>query len=263
MVLSSAGKIRVVAHRGASGYAPEITLASYQLALAMNVDYVEMDIHMLRDGTLVAIHDPDVRRTTNGKGRLSGLTLSELKSLDAGSWFNKKYPEKARPEFEGLKVPTLQEIFDLTGESSAGCYIEIKDPERYPADLESSLISLIRKNRLESRSRIISFSRQSIIKIKALDSRMYTGLLISRRGKNPVQAALEAGAEELAIRHDLAGAKIIGAAHDNGLSVSVWTVDQESDMERMIRLGIDVIITNYPDRLQKLLNHETHEPHEK
>jgi len=88
-------------------------MEAYRLALEMKADFVEMDIHMLRDGVLVAIHDPDVKRTTNGKGLLCELTLAELKALDAGSWFNRTYPRKARREYVGLKVPTLEEVIDF------------------------------------------------------------------------------------------------------------------------------------------------------
>ena len=217
----------------------------------MKADFVEMDIHMLRDGTLVALHDPDVKRTTNGKGLICKLTLAELKALDAGSWFNKTYPRKARPEYVGLKVPTLEEIIDFVKGSPAGCYIEIKDP--HPPELESTLLSVIHNRQMEKRSRIISFSAQSIGKIKTLDSSIQTGLLISLYRKDPIRAAREIRADELAIRYNLATDVIVDSAHGNGLAVSVWTVNRESDMERMIKLGIDCIITNYPDRLQRLL----------
>ena len=249
-------KPQVIAHRGASGYAPETTLEAYRLALQMGVDGIEMDVHRLRDGVIVAIHDPDVKRTTNGKGRISDLTLTELKSLDAGSWFNDAFPEKARPEYVGLKVPTLQEIIDLIRESSVGLYVEIKNPERYPPDLESSLLSIICENKLGSRTRFLSFSAQSVSKIKALNPSIQTALLISDSGKNPVQAALQVSADELAIRHDLVTPAIADIAHKNNLSVSAWTVNREADLQRMIRLGADCIITNYPDRLNRLLGKE-------
>jgi len=228
-------------------------MEAYRLALEMKADFVEMDIHMLRDGVLVAIHDPDVKRTTNGKGLLCELTLAELKALDAGSWFNRTYPRKARREYVGLKVPTLEEVIDFVKGSPAGCYIEIKDPERYPPELESTLLSVIHNRQMEKRSRIISFSAQSIGKIKTLDSSIQTGLLIAGHRKDAVRAAREIRADELAIRYNLATDVIVDSAHVNGLTVSVWTVDRESDMERMIKLGVDCIITNYPDRLQRLL----------
>jgi glycerophosphoryl diester phosphodiesterase len=245
--------VQVVAHRGASGYAPETTLEAYRLALEMGADFVEMDIHMLRDGTLVAMHDTDVKRTTDGKGRLSSLTLAQVQSLDAGSWFNRAYPRKARPEYAGLRVPTLQEIFNLVKAGSAGVYVELKNPERYPARLESALISMIRENRLEKRSRVISFSAQSIGKIKKLDAEIQTGLLLSRPGRDPVGKTIRVPADELAIRYDRATPAIVASAKDKGLSVSVWTVDRKPDMERMIRMGVDRITTNYPDRLLHLL----------
>lgn len=240
------GRVQIVAHRGASGYAPETTLEAYRLALEMGADYVEADIHMLRDGTLVAMHDADVRRTTGSRGKLSDLTLPEIKTLDAGKWFNNAYPEKARPEYAGLRIPTLQEILDLVRTTSAGCYLETKDPDRYPPILESELISLLYKSGMEKRTRVISFSAQSIEKIRVLDESIATGLLISKRGKDPVKAALRVPADELAIRHDLATAAIVESAHKNGISVSVWTVDREKDFNRVIRLGVDRIITNYP-----------------
>ncbi len=124
-------KIQVVGHRGASGYAPETTIASYRMAIQMGADYVETDVHRSRDGVLVAIHDAEVSRTTNGKGFVADHTLAELKALDAGSWFNNAFPEKARPDYIGLRVPALQEVMDVVQESSAGLFIEIKDPERY------------------------------------------------------------------------------------------------------------------------------------
>jgi glycerophosphoryl diester phosphodiesterase len=253
-------KPKVIAHRGASGYAPETTLAAYRLALQMGVDGIEMDVHPLRDGTIVAIHDPDVKRTTNGRGRIAELALQELKALDAGSWFNKKYPGKARSGFAGLRVPTLQEIIELAKESSVEFYIEIKDPERYSPDLESTLLAIVRGNQIEKRTRFISFSAQSIAKIKYLDPAIQTGLLISDRSKDPVRFALRVNADELAIRHTLATQAIVDTAHKNGLSVSVWTVNSQAHMQRIIRLGVDCIITNYPDRLIRYLAREAASP---
>jgi glycerophosphoryl diester phosphodiesterase len=250
-------RIQAVGHRGASGYAPETTLEAYRLAIQMGVDFVETDVHRLRDGILVAIHDADVKRTTNGKGWIADLTLAELKSLDAGSWFNRAFPEKARPEYAGLRVPTLQEVIDLVKESSAGLFIEIKDPERYPPDLESSLLSLVRNNQMEKRTRFLSFSAQSIRKIKELDASIPTVFLISRPDKNSVRATLEIPADELGIRYNNATPAIVDEAHKHGLLISVWTVDKEEDMQRMLGLGVDRITTNYPDRLIRLLGRDS------
>jgi glycerophosphoryl diester phosphodiesterase len=252
-MISESKKPKIIAHRGASGHAPETTLEAYRLALQMGADGVEMDVRRLRDGTMVAIHDPNIKRTTNGKGKISEITLAQVKTLDAGSWFNKAYPKKARTEYVGLKVPTLQEIIDLIKESSAELYMEIKDAERYKPCLEPSLLSIVIDNVMEKRTRFLSFSAQSICRIKALDASIRTGLLISTPGGNPVQQALRVSADELAIQHNLATHALIDVAHNNGLSISVWTVDEQKDFQRVIRLGVDGIITNYPDRINLLL----------
>jgi glycerophosphoryl diester phosphodiesterase len=249
-------KIHSIGHRGASGYAPETTLESYRLAIRMGVDFVETDIHMLRDGTIVAIHDADLQRTTNGKGWVGDLTLAEVKQLDAGSWFNSAYPEKARPEYVGLKVPTLQEIIDVVKESSAGLFIEIKDPERYAPDLESSLLSLVRRNQMEKRTRFISFSAQSLLEIKKLDASAPTVLLIAKPEKDPVLAAHEISADELGLLYLCATPGIVEEAHHRGLLINVWTVDKREDMKRMMELGVDRITSNYPDLLVDLLPKE-------
>jgi glycerophosphoryl diester phosphodiesterase len=246
-------EIQVVGHRGASGYAPEATLEAFRLAIQMGVDFVETDVHRLRDGAIVAIHDADLNRTTNGKGWVADLTLPELKALDAGSWFNAAYPEKARPEYARLQVPTLQEVVDLVKASRAGLFIEIKDPERYPPDLESSLLSLVRNNQMEKRTRFLSFNATSLRKIKELDDSVPTVLLVSKPDINPVKAALAVPVDELGLLHERATPAIIDEARHKGLLISVWTVDKQEDMRRIIELGTDSITTNYPDRLLRLL----------
>jgi glycerophosphoryl diester phosphodiesterase len=244
---------QIVAHRGASGHAPEITLEACRMALQMKADFLEIDVHQTCDGIIVGIHDPDVSRTTNGRGRIADLTLAELKLLDAGSWFNQNHPKKARPEFIGLQIPTLQEILDLIRDSQTGVYIEIKNPELYPQDFESSLASLIQRNQFENRTLFLSFSSQSLMKTKDIKPSIPTALLISEPAEDPIQTALEIRADELAIRYNLATPDLIHAAHECDLSVSVWTVNEPADLLRMIHCGADRIITNYPDRLAALL----------
>jgi glycerophosphoryl diester phosphodiesterase len=253
-------KIQVVGHRGASGYAPETTIESYRMAIQLGADFVETDVHRSRDGVLVAIHDADVRRTTNGKGFVADHTLAELKALDAGSWFNKAFPEKARPDYIGLRVPALREIMNVVQESSAGLFIEIKEPERYQQsaisrlpDLESTLLSLIHSSHRKNRTHVLSFSADSLRKIKELDASVPTVFLAAKSNENPVQATLDIPADELGILHTLATPAHIEEAHRSGILISVWTVDQPEDMKRMIALGVDRITTNYPDRLIQLL----------
>jgi len=252
-MISKPQRPKVIAHRGASGYAPETTLAAYRLALHMGVDAIEMDVRKLRDGAIVAFHDPDVKRTTNGQGLISGFTLEEVKALDAGSWFNDAYRQKARPEYAGLKVPTLGEIIELTKESSVELFVEIKDPDPRTADLESAVFSILRESGMLRRTRFLSFSARALQRIKNLDPSSNAMLLIANSETDPVEATLQTGADELGILYKLATPAILEAARARLLPVSVWTVDDEADMARMIRLGVDRITTNYPDRLIQIL----------
>jgi len=252
-LLFSSKSPQVVAHRGASGWAPETTPASYRLALEMKADYLELDVQMTKDGEIVAIHDALVDRTTNGKGAIGEITLAQLKELDAGSWFNRTYPEKASREFAGQRVPTLQEVIDLAKNSGAGLYIETKNPELYPPNFEAMLLDIVRRNGFEKRVMVQSFNGRSVQKVKELDAGIPTALLIEISKGDPVDDTLAAGANELAIEYKQLTPEILSKAQKRGLTVAVWTVDEEEDLRRMIHLGVQRIITNYPDRLNRLL----------
>ena len=239
---------KIIAHRGASGYAPEITLEAYRQVVPMGCDGVELDVQMLRDGTLIAFHDPDVERTTDGRGQLLDYTLESIKKLDAGSWFNRAFPEKARPEYAGLQVPTLDEILKLLKESHLEFFIEIKNPELYPPDFETRLIECVEENQLVERTLFMSFSAASIRKIKTLRPAARTALLACLMMPDPVSAARDAGADELGIYYHLASPELIESARKYDITFSVWTVDDPEDIRRMLALGVDCITSNYPDR---------------
>jgi len=144
----------VIAHRGASFDAPEETVPSYTLARELGADYLEMDIQRTKDGVLIALHDNTLERTTNIaevfpdriKDPLSTFTLAEIKHLDAGSWFNKAHPDRARPSYVGLKILTLDEVIDIAegGENKPGMYIETKVPSQFPG-VEEDLKNLLTK----------------------------------------------------------------------------------------------------------------------
>lgn len=169
----TANQILNVAHRGASGYAPEHTLTSYELGEKMKGDYIEVDLQMTKDGQLIAMHDETLDRTTNGTGLVKDYTLDEIKKLDAGSWFNEKYPDYAKEEYAGLKVPTLEEVIQKFGKD-ARYYIETKSPEVYPG-MEEKLLEILEEYKLtgvnapSSKVLIQSFSPESLKKIHDLN----------------------------------------------------------------------------------------------
>ena len=165
----------VIAHRGASFDAPESTAPAYVLARELGADYLELDLQRTRDGVLVAVHDDDLLRTSDVAQRfperqgspVSAFTLAELKSLDAGSWFNQAYPERARERFKGLQILTLDEVMDIAqgnAQRRPGLYIETKVPSLFPgieADLKAKLQA---RGWLDKPGRVVlqSFDRSSL-----------------------------------------------------------------------------------------------------
>src|SRR5215210_3526785 len=135
-----------IGHRGASGEAPEHTIAAYDLAIREGADYIEQDLQLTRDGVLVVLHDETLDRTARGPaqnctGRVDAKTLAQLKTCDVGTWFNEAFPDRARPEYVGLQIPTLEEVFQRYGKR-INYYIETKSPET--ADrMEERLLALL------------------------------------------------------------------------------------------------------------------------
>lgn len=169
-------KFTTIAHRGASGYAPEHTFFSYDKSHnAIGASYIEIDLQMTKDGHLVAMHDETLDRTTNGTGRVDQYTLKELKQLDAGSKFNSQNPQYANSNYKGAKIPTLDEILERYG-TSANYYIETKSPDVYPGMEEKLLDSLNKHHMLNKQSLnnghvlVQSFSQESLLKMQKLNS---------------------------------------------------------------------------------------------
>jgi len=184
----------LIAHRGASGYAPEHTFASYELAIEQGADFIEQDLQLTKDGALICLHDPDLERTTNvseifpnratvrdpeatGKPRRGwytiDLTLDEIKKLDAGSWFNRANPFAAKQSYAGLRVPTLDETIKLVGDR-AGLYIELKHFPFYKSlgfDVAQKLAAILNHHGFDKRPNRIfiqSFSKESLLRFRDL-----------------------------------------------------------------------------------------------
>lgn len=251
-----------IAHRGASAYAPEHTLASYELGEKMKGDYIEIDVQMTKDGHLIVMHDETVDRTTNGTGRVKDLTLEEIKALDAGSWFNEAYPEYAKPEYVGLKVPTLEEVFKKFRKGSK-YYIETKSPHLYPG-VEEKLVEMLdrygltHKESLKKRQVVIqSFSRESLLKVRRLNPDIplvqaydseASANISDEELKKVKEYAIGIGPNYQRIDRD-----VVKRAHKYGLYISPYTVNSKEDMRMLIDWGVDGIVTNHPDWLHQVL----------
>jgi glycerophosphoryl diester phosphodiesterase len=231
----------VIGHRGAAGLAPENTLAAIQTAIDLGVDAVEFDIHRTSDGELVVIHDNDVDRTTDGEGFVRNLTLAEIKTLDAGSWFG--------DDFAGEPVPTVRDVFDMVQDDDVLLFIELKDPFLYTG-IEDDLVELINEYGYEDRAHILSFYHRSLNVIRDLNPDLVLSGLWTESPSEDGEGFDVVNARYTMLTRP---AEFIESYHAQGIEVMVWTVNDVATMIPLIEAGIDGITTDYPDRLLDLL----------
>lgn len=235
---------KVWAHRGASGYAPENTLEAFRKAVEMGADGVELDVQLTKDAQVVVIHDESIDRVSNGSGRVEDYTLEELKKFN----FNKTHPE-----YEWASIPTLEEVLELLKDTALTVNIELKTGVCFYDGIEEKVLKIVKERSMKERIIYSSFNHYSVMKIKELDSGARTGFLdmdgivdVAGYGKRQGVDALHPW-----IYH-LQQPGYMDAARKNGLAVHVWTVNSEEDMKRMFELGVDAVITNYPDAAKNL-----------
>jgi glycerophosphoryl diester phosphodiesterase len=247
----------VVAHRGSSGVAPENTIAAVRLAVRQKADVVENDIQRTRDGELVIMHDLTLARTTDveqvfpdrAPWNVGDFTLSEIKQLDAGSWF--------APEFAGQRVPTLAEWGQAVG-AGTGMLLEPKSPALYPGievDLDKELrsVGVFRNAIQQGRLVVQSFDHPWLRGYKALAPDVPVGLLF---GTRPTQADIDSAATWAEQVNPALGAidePVVAAIHAAGMEAHVWTVNDGAGMRRAMSWDVDGIITNYPQVLLDIL----------
>ena len=230
----------VVAHRGASGAAPENTLAAAHLALEMGAPAVECDVHLSADGVPVVIHDAAVDRTTNGHGEVSSLTLAQLKSLDAGVWKG--------PQHAGERVPALDELLHICA-GRARVFVELKVGGG--SALVDASLDVIRASGAEVA--IISFGPDEVRLVARRRPDLPLGFLVARDrlaqhgAQWLVDTARQLGANFVSPQQTAVDAGLVSAAHAAALPVSVWTVDDAERMRHLAALGVDAVTTNVPD----------------
>ena len=229
----------VIAHRGASGHAPENTLAAFRRAVSLGAAFIETDLQLTRDTRFVAIHDDTVDRTTNGRGKVHDMTLTELRRLDAGSWFGS--------EFTGERIPTLEEILEFSKKHDVVFYLELKPTGSWGG--EHALIGALRSSGEVARTIVISFDSGILESLRKIEPTLMTGLLFEGQLENPIQRAIEIGARQLAVRGDLVTPTLLAEARKQDLQVVCWTVNQPAHMRLLIEAGVAGIISDYPDRL--------------
>lgn len=238
-------KTSIWAHRGASGYAPENTLAAFEIAIKMKADGIELDVQMTKDGELVVIHDETLDRVCLFSGWVKDYTLKELKALNV----NNNFLYQAR-----MKIPTLKEVFELVKDTDLMINIELKNGIIFYKDIEEKVINLVKEHKLLSRIVFSSFNHISIMKIKHLEPSAQVGFIYGDGFLNVHEYGKKYGVDALhPAFYNLQYSGIIEKCRDFGLKVNTWTVNEIEHLKMACEMKVDAIITNYPDRARKVL----------
>lgn len=238
-------KVLNIAHRGASGHAPENTMAAFRLALEQGADAVELDLHQTADGHLVVLHDFSLKRTTGDPRPVRQVRLSEIRKLDAGLWWGKEY--------RGEHIPTLVEVLELI-RGRIAVHIELKKGAPFYPTIEDRLIDLIEQRKAHPWVTVSSFDEKALEALRHRDPKLNLGLLT--RLKEPkliLFLAQRLSARSIHISTRRFSLALLRQAHAQGFLVYVYTVNRRVLMKEYMRLGLDGLFTNYPDRLASLL----------
>ena len=230
-----------IAHRGASAYAPENTLAAFDKALDLGAGHVEFDVHFSADGQVVVIHDDTVDRTTNGSGAVASLTLAQLKRLDAGSWFAARFSEEP--------IPALGELLERY-KGRLQFHIEVKGQAEH---LSEKTIDLVRGYGWADSVTIISFQKERLEEARAYAPEIPAGLLASEVDELMVEQARQMGLAEICPHADFLDTGLVEKLHQKGFMVRAWGVPDEEVMRGVVAAGADGMIIDFPDRLDSYL----------
>ncbi len=227
-----------IGHKGASLIAPENTLLAFQKAIDLNADYVEFDLHLTRDNRIVICHDSDTLRTTGRKKIIKETTLRELQDLDAG---------------QGEKIPTLDALIEL---SKGKLNLQ---PEIKAQGMAELMVDMFKRNGLIDTTIISSFDITELIKVKTLEPRIKIGYLIPGEItrinllKHYIRKALKNDFYAIHPHYNSLTPEIVNIAHDNGLKINVWTVNDEKIIRKLIKFGVNGIITDDLTLLNKVI----------
>ena len=237
-------RTQITAHRGFSHIAPENTLPAFEAAVNCGADFIELDVQLTADDQMVVFHDDKIDRTTNGKGQLKYYTYEQLQQYSAGSWFKKS------DEFDDVKIPLLTEVLDAVGKDIK-LNIEIKrsgDPKK----TAEHLVGIIEDYGLVNSVYVTSFSYPALKKVKQLNPKIKTAFIANM--STATSYAQLPYIDAVSMNYLFVNQSVVNSAHHNGKRIFVWTVDRQSEMQKMIAMGVDNIITNRPDKALELVD---------
>ena len=254
-MLTQSDGTRLAAHRGGALLWPENSLLAFRNAIALGADFLELDVHLSRDGEVVVIHDATLPRTTTGVGAVQDLMLAELRALSLKDKDGRVTDET---------IPSLDDVAALAGPTPIGLLLEIKADERrarHPG-IEEKVFAILDHHGLTMRAVVMSFEPETVRRVRELRPEVRAGALYSPRTLRERRLSVGSAIDELwegggvfvGLQHSLVSAESLARARARGLLLGAWTVNEADSMRRFIDLGVGVLITDRPDLAKKLLD---------
>lgn len=241
----------IIAHRGASKHAPENTLPAFEMAYQAGAEGIETDVQLTKDHVPVIIHDEHLRRTTNGKGFIKDYTISELKQLDAGSWFSAKYA--------GTPLLTLEEFLIWARSKHLQLNIELKNNKIDYPHIEAIVVDMLDAYQLTGYTTISTFNQDSVKKLRQNHPHVEIAWLTSKRRKDLSRYALELGADALHIKYRLLGRNLLKSCQRDQVKVRVYTVNTTKKLLTCFKRQCHGIFTDVPAKAYELRQQLSHE----
>ncbi len=244
----------VISHRGANKVSPQNTIEAFKKAIIFRADGFETDVHLTGDGVPVICHNYTINKTSNGKGAIANNSLDYLKKFDFGSYFHHSY--------KGIEIPTLEEFLDISEKGNLKVLnIEIKSPHNKDYTIVDKVLEAVKAHNLFDKLLISSFDPDLLVYVKDCDENCQTGFLYSpdkpitykRVLGKEIDFAKSIDADALHPHQMFVKPALVEAAHENGIMVNPWTVNKEKDIIKLVRMGVDGVITDVPNIAKRII----------
>lgn len=233
-------ELEIIAHRGFSAIAPENTLAAFAAAVENSADSVEFDLQLTADGVPVVIHNPTLDKTTGTPGNVTEKTITELKDLDAGSWFN--------PQFAGEKIPTLAETLAILQPLPQHIYLDVKPHCQWSDSQVAELVEMLIAQGWQERAIVSSFNPQFVEQVRQTQRGLTLGYIVANVEDYEAELAkaIHQGNSVMISEYHLVlnHPSLVAKSRDRGVDIVVWTVDDPNDLQALVNIGVRRIVTN-------------------
>ena len=235
---------QMIAHRGASAYAPENTIIAFKKARLLGAEMVEFDVMLSKDGIPVVIHDENIKRTTNGKGLVNTFTFNELQKFDAGRWFAKKY--------SGQEIPSFSQVLDVLCQLDLHANVEIKPIRGHEAETVGQVLSHINQHWPHDKSPLLisSFDYHVLEMVRSFAPDQPLGFLMHKWQQDWLQKASELDCYSVHVNHRLLSQKRVDSIKEHDFKLLCYTVNRSRRANKLFQMGVDGIFSDYPDLLK-------------